>query len=291
MEKKKKSFDIKEKSQKTVNRRNEKSKSCNLGLDKLHLLPIINSSTVEFQNSKHRQTMEDKCYSCLNYMGENSKKLFAVFDGHGGDACVILSAERFPDIFSKYIRELGSNIDYCLKQSFASLDKESKEKCCYSNGCTLTCIFISNKMLYCANVGDSSCLLVTNNSAYKISYDHTCIDESEIKRVISAGGKIFEERVDGIIAISRTIGDHELKGKGLISDPYLYKHGIGENDKYVIIASDGVWDVINESDIYKVCKDKKEPEMIAKKILQDSIDNGTTDNVSCIVISINKGFN
>lgn len=287
---KKKSFDIKNTlPQEKINRRVEKSKTCILNQTPINLIPIINSSSITFQNPKHRDTMEDRIYTCHNYMGESNKKLFIVFDGHGGDSCVELALERFPEIFRKYLKDLEMNVDYCLKKSFLMLDREIKEMKC-QDGTTLTCVYINNNNLYCANVGDSSCYLVTSNHAEKISYDHTCIDESEAKRVTAAGGRIFEERIDGIIAISRTIGDHELKGKGLICDPYLYKRTIEENDKYFIMASDGVWDVLQKDDIYKICKTIKKPDLIAQKILQTSVNKGTTDNVCCIVVSLNNGF-
>lgn len=289
MDKKKVNFGGEERSK--IVRRSEKSKTCVVAPGQLTILPTLHFSIKTFQNPKHRETMEDMCLTRINFLGERSKNLFCLFDGHGGDNCVNLSVDRFPDIFGRALKEFSTNVECCIKKGFIRLDKEAKEQKCLFDGTTLTLVYISSKMLYCANVGDSTCIIVTNDSARKISYDHKCTDESEIKRVTASGGKFIDNRIEGIIAITRTIGDHELKGKGLSCDPYIYKQTIGDNDKYIILASDGVWDVVMPEDIFDICKEYKTSESIVEEIVSQSVKNGTIDNVSCIVVSINKGFN
>jgi len=56
----------------------------------------------------------------------------------------------------------------------------------------------------------------------------------------------------GGLAISRSIGDHSLTRSGVIPDPELIDHEINENDKYLIIASDGVWEFLSNEDILQV---------------------------------------
>lgn len=289
MDKKKVSFGGEEQTTKIL-RRSEKSKTCNLVSAQLTILPSLHFSVKTFQNPKYRETMEDMCLTRINFLGERSKNLFCLFDGHGGDNCVNFSVDRFPDIFGRALKEFSINVECSIKKAFNRLDKETKDHQCLFDGTTLTCVYLSHKILYCANVGDSSCIIVTNDSVRKVSYDHKCTDENEIKRIILLGGKIVDDRIDGIITITRSIGDHELKGKGLTCEPHIYKQTIGETDKYIILASDGVWDVVKPDDILNTCKEYKTSEAIVEEIVNEAVKNGTTDNVSCIVVSINKGF-
>lgn len=121
-----------------------------------------------------------------------------------------------------------------------------------------------------------------------MTYEDKCTDPSEIKRVKNEGGVIVEERLGGILAVSRAIGDHDLKGAGLSCKPHITKHLINSNDRCCVLASDGVWDVITEEMIYNYAQKIDDPEILVEKIIQESINFGSTDNISCIVIYFNK---
>lgn len=50
----------------------------------------------------------------------------------------------------------------------------------------------------------------------------------------------------GTLAITRAFGDHSLKSEGVTAKPFINKHAIRPFDKYLIIATDGVWDVMDD---------------------------------------------
>lgn len=56
----------------------------------------------------------------------------------------------------------------------------------------------------------------------------------------------MENRVGGSLAVTRAFGDHGLKKEGVIANPYINKHVLKPFDKCVVIASDGVWDVLED---------------------------------------------
>ena len=56
----------------------------------------------------------------------------------------------------------------------------------------------------------------------------------------------MDNRVGGSLAITRAFGDHALKRDGVTAKPYIYKHFFRPFDKYLVIASDGVWDVLED---------------------------------------------
>jgi serine/threonine protein phosphatase PrpC len=61
---------------------------------------------------------------------------------------------------------------------------------------------------------------------------------------MKAGGKLRNRRVEGQLAMTRSIGDYFLKSKGVISEPTVSSEVIQATDRYLVIASDGIWDKI-----------------------------------------------
>jgi serine/threonine protein phosphatase PrpC len=103
------------------------------------------------------------------------------------------------------------------------------------------------KVLYLANLGDTRAVLMTGAStAERLSYDHKSTDKSEVDRVRREGGIIMEDRVGGALAITRAFGDHALKKDGVSARPYIKKHMVRPTDRYLVMASDGIWDVLDD---------------------------------------------
>ena len=101
--------------------------------------------------------------------------------------------------------------------------------------------------MYVANAGDTRAVLSKNGTAERLSKDHKASDPAEIDRVKSAGGKIVDNRVGGGLAITRALGDHAYKSFGVTCQPFVVRHVLRPFDKYLVIASDGVWDTVNDS--------------------------------------------
>ena len=99
------------------------------------------------------------------------------------------------------------------------------------------------------------------------------------------GGKIYKNRVMGQLILTRTLGDLYVKQYGVINTPNISVTNIRDNIKYVILASDGVWDVIDLDTIVNMGKAGKNVGEFCEDIVKLSITKGTKDNVSCIVIS------
>jgi serine/threonine protein phosphatase PrpC len=75
---------------------------------------------------------------------------------------------------------------------------------------------ITKDSIYCSNAGDSRAVLgLKNGKLIELSYDHKPDNEGELKRVKEGGGFVEDGRVQGIIAVSRAIGDWEYKNPGL----------------------------------------------------------------------------
>lgn len=96
------------------------------------------------------------------------------------------------------------------------------------------------RVLYTANVGDARIILCRNGKALRLSYDHKGSDENEGKRIANAGGLILNNRVNGVLAVTRALGDTYMKDL-VTGHPYTTETVIQHDlDEFIIIACDGV---------------------------------------------------
>ena len=96
------------------------------------------------------------------------------------------------------------------------------------------------RVLYTANVGDARIVLCRNGKALRLSYDHKGSDENEGKRISNAGGLILNNRVNGVLAVTRALGDSYMKDL-VTGHPYTTETVIQPDiDEFLILACDGV---------------------------------------------------
>lgn len=250
----------------------------------------------ENKNSNYRNFMEDLYEIKDTFNKDQTKGYFSLFDGHGGVRVVEYIRDHLMQLFLQYLKESG-NIQQSLTKSFEAMDKKLSQFEEIDNvGSTGTVVFITKetdlmigtqKVLYCANVGDTRCVLLTTSGCKRLTFDHKCTDPSEAERIKKKGGNIVDDRVMGKLALTRAFGDYSMKRYGVISTPTVNKITLNDGDKFIVICSDGVWDVIDEEDMFYFmmnCNDCARD--LAETIVKESIERGTTDNVSCIAIKI-----
>jgi protein phosphatase PTC1 len=96
------------------------------------------------------------------------------------------------------------------------------------------------RVLYTANVGDARIILCRAGRALRLSYDHKGSDENEGRRIANAGGLILNNRVNGVLAVTRALGDTYMKDL-VTGHPYTTETVIQpDSDEFIIIACDGV---------------------------------------------------
>ena len=96
------------------------------------------------------------------------------------------------------------------------------------------------RVLYTANVGDARIILCRAGKALRLSYDHKGNDEGEGKRISNAGGLILNNRVNGVLAVTRALGDTYMK-ELVTGHPYTTETVIQPDlDEFMLIACDGV---------------------------------------------------
>lgn len=164
--------------------------------------------------------------------------------------------------------ESGTLIANNISEAFQKTHEDILERDLNINysGSTVCSIFILGKVLYCANVGDSRCVMgrFDNENKMKplqISRDHKPDDPDEQARIIKNGGRVecfksdenenvgparvwlLNEDAPGL-AMSRSIGDKVAAKVGVTYLPEIHQLKFTKNDKFLIVASDGLWEFI-----------------------------------------------
>ena len=247
----------------------------------------------ENKNSKFRKEMEDITYTNINFMENknHSISLFAIYDGHNGKFVSEYLNKNLPKILYSKIEKNEYQIEKSINETFKeinlNLEKIPNAK---ETGSTATLIIIDNNILYCANVGDSECYYITKDKIIQMTKLHNCKNIEEIERVKNNKGLFFNNRIFGSLSLTRSIGDTDYKEFGVSGIPNIKKEILTENySKFIILGSDGVWDVINESYLNQIEKENGillNAKDFCEKIVSYSIEKGSQDNISCVVIKL-----
>ncbi|KOS21032.1 Protein phosphatase 2C -like protein 1 [Escovopsis weberi] len=144
------------------------------------------------------------------------------------------------------------------------------------------------RVLYTANVGDARIILCRGGKALRLSYDHKGSDENEGKRITGAGGLILNNRVNGVLAVTRALGDTYMKHL-VTGHPYTTETVLQpEMDEFIIIACDGLWDVCTDQEAVDLVRDVHNPVAASKLLVDHALNRFSTDNLSCMIVRMDK---
>jgi protein phosphatase 1L len=233
-----------------------------------------------------RSHMED------SYFGDHTKSFFAVYDGHGGSKCAQYASLHLHELILKHnVQEGPIN---ALTEGYKELDRLWLELAAHHNwddGSTAISCLIVNKTLFVANVGDSRAVLCSNGKAIEMSSDHKPNRPDERERIEKLGGRIIHYgtwRVEGVLAVTRAIGDRRLK-KYVSAVPDIRTKELSEGDDYLILATDGVWDVLSSQtacDIVSSTKVLGNVQQSAMMLTNAAYTNQSLDNITSLVIDL-----
>ena len=185
-----------------------------------------------------------------------------------------------PELIYQKLKENNCQI---ITESFLYCDEELKkaEFDAYSSGSTCILIIHIGVHILCANVGDSRAIVAYDDNKddqelnylehAQLSIDYKPELENEKNRILLSGGTVaqmenqFGEGVGPYrvwakgqnypgLAMSRSIGDLKGKSIGIIAEPGILEYDINETTKFIIIASDGVWEFLKNEDVIEMGK-------------------------------------
>ncbi|WZZ20359.1 hypothetical protein YC2023_121746 [Brassica napus] len=188
---------------------------------------------------------------------------FGVYDGHGCSHVATRCKERLHEIVQEEaLSDRKEEWKKMMERSFTRMDNEvvrwgetvmsANCRCelqtpdCDAVGSTAVVSVITPEKIIVANCGDSRAVLCRNGKPVPLSTDHKPDRPDELYRIEEAGGRVIYwdgPRVLGVLAMSRAIGDNYLKPY-VSSEPEVTVTDRTEEDEFLILASDGLWDVV-----------------------------------------------
>jgi serine/threonine protein phosphatase PrpC len=187
-----------------------------------------------------------------------TEDLVLVCDGHGRSGEVIsqMVTEVLPQLIAG-----GDPTAANLRSAFLAMDAQLEALGHHSEraGSTAVAVVLTPRKLVCAYLGDSHAILGRRSAKsglwdpIPLSGSHKPDMPDEAERIIAAGGRVTRSafgpaRVNGL-AMSRAFGDFDAKSAGVIAEPDVNEHVLRPTDEVLIVGSDGVWDVLDESEV------------------------------------------
>ncbi|GMH98207.1 hypothetical protein TrST_g3727 [Triparma strigata] len=263
-----------------------------------------NCLTIHTSMQGFRPSMEDSHF--ISYSNDNPYAVFAVFDGHGGDEIALEVGSKFGDFVFKdkgaiKIDDMDALKAY-IDTAFRSCD-EHLRTLGHMSGSTANVVFVTPGHIICGNIGDSRSVLCRSGMAMEMSVDHKPTDEGETERIKKAGGSVIRGRVCGGVAVSRSFGDFDFKqnkdldaSKQQISccPDFITRERDTTTDEFIIICCDGVWDVISNEACVRFVRTRLQAgisdlEVISGDLLEYCLENGSKDNMTCIIVLLDAG--
>lgn len=254
-----------------------------------------------------RNHMEDYWIRIENKFGTG---IYAIFDGHDGNYSSHYAkdklTEKFENAFDcknvEHTDEPNGKINFermlinFIAEVEAHLEKTTFERV-HRSGTTCLIVIAEKKILTVANVGDSRAVMCDFfGVSIDLSVDHKPWEnKGEKQRIFEARGLIYHSgvwRVHGL-AMSRSLGDtRRKKSNVIIATPEIYSFDLNQyRPKFMILASDGVWDVLKSEIAVAFIRDHHldDEDFGAKALADEAIAAGSTDNITVLIVVFKNG--
>ncbi|XAR58355.1 Phosphoprotein phosphatase [Bertholletia excelsa] len=276
----------------------------------LKFVPSIRSGS--FANIGPRRYMEDehvRMDDLSMHLGSLLKlprpsAFYGVFDGHGGPEAAAYVRKNvirffFEDVKFPQMSEVDDaftvDVENSLRESFLLADLALANDCSVSSssGTTALTALILGRLLMVANAGDCRAVLCRRGKAVDMSQDHRPNYESERRRVEALGGYIDDGYLNGVLSVTRALGDWDMKfpcgsSSPLIAKPECRQMVLTEDDEFLIIGCDGIWDVMSSQHAVSLVRHglrrHDDPEKCARDLVMEALRLNTFDNLTVIVI-------
>ncbi|KAJ7815921.1 hypothetical protein B0H13DRAFT_1663716 [Mycena leptocephala] len=150
-------------------------------------------------------------------------------------------------------------------------------------------VYICDKKMYVANVGNALAVVSKGGSAVLVSRKHDPYDRAETARIRAAEGWISPPGlVSDEIDISRSFGFYYLMPI-VNARPDIVTYDLTELDEFVIIANRGLWDYVSYQTAVDIAQ-RTEPTIAAQKLRDFAISCGADGSIMIMVIGVADVF-
>ncbi|KAI6682359.1 hypothetical protein NL676_036240 [Syzygium grande] len=226
--------------------------------------------------------------------------LYGVFDGHMGKAAAQYVRDHLPRVIvedSDFPLELEKVVVRSFKEVDAAFAKSCTLETALSSGTTALTAMIFGRSLLVANAGDCRAVLSRRGIALEMSKDHRPCCTRERLRIESLGGFVDDGYLNGLLGVTRALGDWHLEGMKemsgvggpLSAEPELKLVTLNKEDEFLIIGSDGMWDVFTSQNAIDFARrrlqEHNDVKLCCKEVVEEAIKRGATDNLTVVIVS------
>ncbi|XP_027081342.1 probable protein phosphatase 2C 22 isoform X2 [Coffea arabica] len=252
-----------------------------------------------------RSSMEDVVVRADNFVHHYGLKgsdqgpsaFYAVFDGHGGKHAADFACDHLPRFIAED-EHFPREIERVISSAFLQTDNAFAEACSLddglASGTTALAALVIGSSLVVANAGDCRAVLCRRGKAIEMSRDHKPLCSKEKKRIEASGGYVYDGYLNGQVNVARALGDWHLDGmKGsngspLSAEPELMSTILTEEDEFLIIGCDGIWDVFMSQNAVDFARrrlqEHNDPAMCSKDLVDEALKRKSGDNLAVVVV-------
>lgn len=256
-----------------------------------------------------RVDMEDAHTTVLGLSapGMTDWSFFAVYDGHAGSRVANYCSKHLLEHIINASYGVGSTqgggpessavdpspgpptveaVKAGIRTGFLKIDEHMRSFSDLRNGMdrsgsTAVGVIVSPEHFFFFNCGDSRAVLYRDSHVCFSTLDHKPCNPREKERIQNAGGTVLIQRVNGSLAVSRALGDYLYKcveGKGpteqLVSPEPAVSEMVraSEQDQFLILACDGIWDVMSNEELCEFVKSRLEVSDDLERVCNEVVD-------------------
>ncbi|KAE9609985.1 hypothetical protein Lal_00006559 [Lupinus albus] len=240
------------------------------------------------------------------FQGPIPSAFYAVFDGHGGHDAAAFVKRNAMRLFFEDANMLQSydtdafflkKLEESHRRAFLRADLALAGERSVNSSCGTTAItaLVLGRHLMVANAGDCRAVLCRRGKAVEMSQDHRPSYLPEQRRVEELGGFVDDGYLNGYLSVTRALGDWDLKfplgdASPLIADPDVQMVTLTEEDEFLIIGCDGIWDVMSSQYAVSLARRRlrrhDDPQQCARELVKEALRLNTSDNLTVIVICL-----
>ncbi|WOL08503.1 hypothetical protein Cni_G17256 [Canna indica] len=253
--------------------------------------------SVYCKRGRKRLEMEDRHKVSLDVNGDPKLAFFGIFDGHGGKRAAEFASKNMGEFIVEEVSTSGAdfgNIEEAVKIGYLKTDAEFLKEEVNGGACCVTAL-LRDGCLVVSNAGDCRAVLSRAGKAEALTSDHRPSREDERDRIESLGGYVDlcrgTWRLQGSLAVSRGIGDSHLK-QWVIPEPETKVINIEDQCEFLILASDGLWDKVDNQEAVDLarpfCLDADSATTLSacRKLVELSATRGSLDDISVMIVKL-----
>ena len=227
--------------------------------------------TAVISEQGHRMSMEDRHVLLTDFTGRN--RLFGgVYDGHRGSFAAEYTARHLHQRFRESL-EVDRDPEQAFVKAYLAIASELETE---PSGTTAITFFLENQTVITANCGDSRAVIIKKDTTLQLSDDHRLDNEEERKRIEGLGSRIAYPYVmsgfQGLMP-TRTLGDAGFDAAGIIAEPSVRNYSIRTEDRFLLAACDGLFDVLDNEQVGEFGYRADDPQDLVDRLKQEVLEN------------------